>query len=141
MTSLAQTIPIQILEQIIAYVSGVVRSFIPFLGVCREWRSVAVLMMYQEVAVSIDSDCDRLRRSTYFLPSMVDTAHLGAEALVKAAHLQIPFRGVLNGRATTLLQSESLKGTTFGNTNELIIVLEGKLQTRDKLTTAEIDAN
>ncbi|ORX67302.1 hypothetical protein DL89DRAFT_269720 [Linderina pennispora] len=138
MSSLAQAIPIHILEQIIAYVSGVVRvtshrlgnhtwslnkSFIPFIGVCRDWRSVSMMMMYQEVVVVADSECS-------------------AEALVKAVHSADSFlRSSLLAKPHHCYPSGPLKDCRFGNTSELILTLDSRSTTSSNLVVAEMEAN
>ncbi|KAJ1936120.1 hypothetical protein EC988_008284, partial [Linderina pennispora] len=72
---------------------------------------------------------------------MADTVGIGAEALVKAVHLQIPFYGVLAGKAASLLSSGPLKDCRFGNTSELILTLDSRSTTSSDLVVAEMEAN
>ncbi|KAJ1959942.1 hypothetical protein GGI12_004075 [Dipsacomyces acuminosporus] len=127
--SLAQSLPVEVLEAIIHHATGLrkvlrtqysesrpelSKELIPFLSVCSRWRSVALPIFYMDMEVEIRG-ADELRAVTHqrLVHGLDDMIISSAFDLVRCAEILVPCRGIVDGEVAELLSSEPYSSAVF----------------------------
>ncbi|KAI8321379.1 hypothetical protein GQ54DRAFT_298043 [Martensiomyces pterosporus] len=126
--SLAQTLPEDIIEDIIFYATNLrklrrtqaaewhpelCQELMPLLGVCRHWRSVALPVFYLDLFLTTNDDVTAIDRPLRFFHGLTDVITNGAEHFIRCARIQVPMASILEGKVVDLLSAAPYTDAVF----------------------------
>ncbi|KAJ1955479.1 hypothetical protein GGI12_005548, partial [Dipsacomyces acuminosporus] len=104
-TSLAQILPVEILELIIYHATGARKlrgqqaanyaptyssSIMPFLSICSSWRSAALPVFYMDFLLKVDPKLSRIQGPEVFYHGIDESIENSMEHLVSCVSLDVP---------------------------------------------------